>query len=252
MSEIKLIFVGITIFLTLLLVALELLFPAREYRVATKKQSYFTNLMVFAFNNVITIALQISAVFALVLLYSPSASYFATLPIWVQGILGILLLDFGIWLWHLLSHKVPFLWAFHKCHHSEQYLNATSALRFHIGEILLSAVWKAGLLILLGIPLWVFVLSEFFVTAFAMFHHANIELSPRARRIVEAIIISPYIHRVHHSDIQDEHDSNYGVIFSWWDTLFDTSKRVIPKRIGLQGIDQKNFWSFLWFPLRKK
>ena len=245
-------FIAVTVILTVLLIATELLSPAREYGHVSKKKSYLTNIFVFGFNNIITILLQVTAVFAIVLTYSPTASYFVLLPIWAQVILGILILDFGIWAWHVLNHKVPFLWRFHKCHHSEIYLNATSALRFHIGELLLSVIWKSTILITIGIPLWIFALSEFLLTAFALFHHANIKLSARTRKVLELFIISPYLHRVHHSDTREEHDSNYGVIFSWWDKIFTTIKHLVPNRIGLENTDEKTFFSFLTFPFGRK
>jgi sterol desaturase/sphingolipid hydroxylase (fatty acid hydroxylase superfamily) len=203
-------------------------------------------------NNVITFLLQISAVFAVVLSYSPSSSYFISLPIVAQALLGVLILDFGIWVWHRLNHIMPFLWVFHKCHHTETYLNASSALRFHIGELLLSVVWKSLILILIGIPLWVFLLSEFLLTLFALFHHANIKLSEKTRIWLELLIITPYLHRVHHSEIRSEHDTNYGVILSLWDRIFGTLHTVVPHKIGLKNVSDKNIITFLLFPFHKK
>jgi len=250
--NIEMTYVGITATLAVILVALELFAPARTYLKSEKTNSYITNLLIFGSNNVVTFALQISAVFTVVMLWSPSSSFFESFPLWVQGAIGVLLLDFLIWVWHMLNHRLPFLWVFHKCHHSETYLNASSALRFHIGELLLSVVWKSTVLILLGIPLWVFALSEFLLTLFALFHHANIQLSPRVRTYVEMVIITPYLHRVHHSDIRSEHDSNYGVIFTFWDRAFQTLQKVTPDRIGLQGVQEKSFLSFLIFPFKKR
>ena len=250
--NIEISYVAITVFLTVILIALELFIPAREYAKEEKKNSYITNVLIFGVNNVVTFLLQISAVFTLVVLWSPSSSYFMTLPLWAQGMLGVLILDFSIWTWHMLNHKIPMLWSFHKCHHSETYLNASSALRFHIGELLLSVVWKSAMLLLIGIPLWVFLLSEFLLTVFALFHHANIQLSEKSRRLLEMAIITPYLHRVHHSEVRSEHNSNYGVIFTFWDRLFDSLHRVIPERIGLIGVGEKNFQNFLLFPFRKK
>jgi len=241
-----------TAVLLMTLILLELLAPARAYQRTQKVNSYITNTLIFISNNIVTVALQVSAVFAIVLTWSSSADYFQSFPIWVQLVAGVLILDLSIWLWHRLNHIIPFLWIFHKCHHSETYLNASSALRFHIGELLLSVIWKAAVLITFGIPLWVFVISESLLTLFAMFHHANIELSSKVRKYVELLIITPYLHRVHHSDIRAEHDSNYGVIFSVWDRLFGTLKAVVPSRIGLQGVVDKNIFSFLIFPIKKK
>lgn len=250
--NIEIMYVASTVVLAILLVTLELLFPARDYTKKNIKNSYITNLLIFGSNNVITIALQVSAVFAVVLLWSPSSSYFMTMPVWLQGMLGVLILDFSIWVWHMLNHKIPVLWTFHKCHHSETYLNASSALRFHIGELLLSVVWKSAVLIVIGIPLWVFVLSEFFLTVFALFHHANIQMKSKMRTVIEMVIITPYLHRVHHSDIRSEHDANYGVIFTFWDRMFGTLQRLVPQRIGLKEVESKNIFTFLMFPFNKK
>ena len=250
--NIEISYVVITVVLTVLLVALELFVPAREYSKNEKKNSYITNFFIFGANNVVAFLLQISVVFTLVILWSPSSTYFMMLPMWAQGLLGVIILDFSIWTWHMLNHKIPVLWSFHKCHHSETYLNASSAVRFHIGELLLSVLWKSTVLILVGIPLWVFLFSEFLLTAFALFHHANIQLSEKVQSWVEMVIITPYLHRVHHSDIRSEHDTNYGVIFTFWDRLFTTLHKTTPDRIGLRGVTEKNFPNFLLFPFRKK
>jgi sterol desaturase/sphingolipid hydroxylase (fatty acid hydroxylase superfamily) len=93
--------------------------------------------------------------------------------------------------------------------------------------------------------------SEFLLTIFALFHHANIHLSPRVRKYTELIVITPYLHRVHHSDVRSEHDTNYGVIFSFWDRLFHTLHKVVPLRIGLAEVEEKNIFNFLMFPFKK-
>lgn len=249
--EIKILYGVISVVLAVLFVVFELLTPARAYGNQVKVRSYTTNFSVFLVNNLITFLLRVGALFPVLILWSPSGSYFTLLPLWTQGILGVIILDASIWVWHMLNHKVPLLWSFHKCHHSEQYLNATSALRFHIGELLLSVVWKSAVVVFLGIPLWVFLLSEFLVTACALFHHANITFSSRVQKYMELIFVTPYWHRVHHSTIRSEHDANYGVIFTWWDRIFHTVVRITPAQIGLQNIPEKRFRDFLMFPFRK-
>ena len=244
-------FVAVTAVLAVTLIVFELYAPARKYERGIMVRSYVTNLLLFGANNLFSLALHISSVFLIVVLWSPTGGIFTALPLWMQGVFGVVILDASIWLWHMLNHKVSMLWTFHKCHHSEQYLNATSALRFHIGELLLSVLWKSMVLILVGIPLWVFVLSEFLLTACALLHHANITFQPRVQRYIELIFVTPYWHRVHHSTIRSEHDSNYGVIFTWWDRIFHTVVRVTPAQIGLQNIPEKLFYSFLTFPFRK-
>jgi sterol desaturase/sphingolipid hydroxylase (fatty acid hydroxylase superfamily) len=250
MTSIHYIIIGIS--LALILVLIELYKPARKYSAAEKKSSYITNIFIFLCNNIITFLLQITIIATFAHSFSPAQNVYELLPVFAQVAVGIIVLDLSIWIWHMLNHRIDFLWKFHKCHHSEKYLNATSALRFHIGELLLSVVWKSAVLIITGIPIWIFILSEFLLTGFAMFHHANISLSRNFRGLFEKFFISPYLHRVHHSTERHEHDTNYGVIFSFWDILFKTMKRIIPDTIGLDGVSTKNFFSFTLFPFSKK
>lgn len=235
---------GITLAIFILL---ELWKPERKYLKEIKKNSYVTNIELFVFNNVITYFAGLSAVYLLVHNFSLHQS-FQQIPVWGQYVVGIVLLDFIIWIWHLVNHKITFLWLFHQTHHSEKYLNATSALRFHIGELVFSVIYKSTILIVLGIPLYVFFLYEFLITLFAIFHHSNIALPNRVRNIVEYFFITPRLHRVHHSDKRQEHDSNYGVIFVWWDKIFKTQQKRAPKNIGLSYGGEKNFVSFLLMP----
>ncbi len=237
--------------LLLLLVVLEIQFPQRHYDRSLKGRAYLANLLLFAFNNSIFLAFNISAVYTMVYGYR-LLTFFDALPLWGQALLGILLLDFCIWIWHWTNHKVNLLWRFHKVHHSEQYLNATSALRFHIGELLLSVAVKSVVLVVFGVSFWIFILYEMLVTFFAAFHHANIHIPPRIQRALEKVIITPDMHRTHHSSLRDEHDSNYGVIFSWWDRILHTFDRRQPKHIGLAHTPEKNFWSMLTFPFQNK
>ncbi len=137
----------------------------------------------------------------------------------LQGIIVFLLLDMALYFWHRANHTMPFLWRFHKVHHSDRDLDVTSAMRFHIGELLFSAIVKSVLLALLGVPL-VFILAfDVVVTAFALFNHSNISLG-RYEPLVRAVIVTPAMHRIHHSMVQKETDTNYTTILSIWDRLF--------------------------------
>ncbi len=236
--------------LTVLLIIIELYWSERTYSISLKKRSYFANLLLFGFNNVVFFAFNITAIYLLAYNYRLH-DLFTAVPLWVQTVIGILLLDLAIWAWHVFNHRVPLLWRFHKCHHSEQYLNASSAIRFHIGELFLSVLFKAGILILLGLPLWIFILYESLITFFALFHHANLHLPHGFQKKLSWIIITPDMHRTHHSSLRPEHDSNYGVIFSWWDRMFTTYKTVQPKVIGLQNVEEKSFLKILMFPFRR-
>lgn len=241
--------IGILLFLVLL--GVELYKPARHYSKDAKKVSYITNIALFAFNNATLFILQVTSVFMIVYTFQVQ-TIVSVLPYILQLLIGVLILDFFIWLWHVINHRVVFLWSFHKCHHSEKYLNVTSAIRFHFGELLLSIGFKSLLLVVTGIPLWVFFIHESLITLFAMFHHANIKLPFMVQQYLSWVIITPRMHRTHHSSIRIEHDSNYGVLFSWWDRLFKTYKNVTPKEIGLDGIEEKGFIKTLVYPLYDK
>ena len=249
--DVELLLMGTTGVLFIIFLLWELYLPARVYTKASKVNSYFTNAGVFIFNNVVTYGLSISLVFVAVSSLSIHG-LFGVLPLWAQYVVGIVLLDFFIWFWHMINHKVPLLWSFHQTHHSERYLNASSAVRFHVGELLLSVLFKSLILIITGIPLVVFLTYEALITIFAIYHHANIKLSPKIQSILEFVIISPRLHQTHHSEVREEHDSNYGVIFSWWDIIFKTKNKTNPERIGLSYEEEKNLRGFLAMPFIRK
>ncbi len=250
--ELQYIIIG-SILLTVLVI-LELVYPARTYDQPIRIRSYRTNTFLFLFNNLIFFGANITLIYGIV--YEKSIMHIldSVGSAW-QFVLGILILDFVTWVWHMLNHRINFLWRFHKCHHAERYLNVTSAVRFHIGELILSVFFKSLVLFVLGIPFWVFVLYESLITLFAMFHHANISLPRAVQKVVQHIIVTPQFHRTHHSSVRSEHDSNYGVIFVWWDYIFATYKKVVPRMIGLEGVSEKGFVRTLFLPFafgRKK
>ena len=234
-----------------LLIVWELKFPEVEIENNVKKRSYLTNTLILLTNNAVFFAFSVTTIYTVAYSYRLH-DWWEYLPMLGQVVGGVIVLDFVVWLWHWLSHNNNLLWRFHQAHHSEIYLNATSAIRFHVGELFLSLLFKAGFLMLLGIPFWVFLLNEILITVFAAFHHSNMQLSPRVQSVLEKIIITPDLHRVHHSTERFQHDTNYGVIFSWWDRLLKT-RLVAPIRVyGLKGIGEKNFIQFLVFPFLKK
>lgn len=144
------------------------------------------------------------------------------LPPVVAGIIGFVLLDFAVWLEHVASHKIPILWRIHRMHHADNGFDVTTALRFHPLEIVLSMVWKALIIIALGIPAIAVLLFEIVLNGMAMFNHSNIDLPRPLDRILRPVVVTPDMHRVHHSVIPRETDSNYGFNFSFWDRMFST------------------------------
>ncbi len=143
-------------------------------------------------------------------------------PSWIEIVVVILFLDFAIWAQHLITHKIPLLWRLHRVHHADRDMDVTTAIRFHPIEIGLSMLLKIGLVYLLGPAAVAVVLFEILLNGTAMFNHANIRLPLAVDRILRLILVTPDMHRVHHSVHQDEHDSNYGFSLSIWDRMLGT------------------------------
>jgi sterol desaturase/sphingolipid hydroxylase (fatty acid hydroxylase superfamily) len=183
-----------------------------------------------------------------------------SLPAWLAGVVALLVLDFAVWLEHVASHKLPLLWSIHRVHHSDTGFDLSTALRFHPLEIVLSMVWKAGIVLALGAPVWAVLVFEIVLNGAAMFNHANIKLPPRLDRVLRTVIVTPDMHRIHHSVVRVETDSNYGFNLSWWDRLFATY-RATPAAgnegliIGLseyRDLPPKTLTSLLMLPLGRK
>lgn len=166
------------------------------------------------------------------------------LPMWLAVILTVLIFDFAIWLQHVITHKVPILWRFHRVHHADRDIDVTTAIRFHPVEIALSMLLKIGLVYLLGPPAIGIILFEIVLNGTAMFNHANMRIPLKLDRFLRIFIVTPDMHRVHHSDNRAEHDSNYGFALSIWDRLFGTyiaqpEKGHEQMTIGLEWQDEK-------------
>lgn len=154
------------------------------------------------------------------------------MPAWLGWLLAVLLLDAWTYLWHRLNHVVPFFWRFHRLHHSDRAMDVTTASRFHVVEILLSSLLRVPVLVLIGCDIEHLALYELLLFAVVQFHHANIGLPAAVDRALRVIIVTPYLHKVHHSVVVAECNSNYSSLFSWWDRVFRTL-RILPdpKRI---------------------
>ncbi|WP_298802880.1 sterol desaturase family protein [uncultured Lentibacter sp.] len=180
-------------------------------------------------------------------------------PGWLEIVLAVLLFDFAIWLQHLVTHKVPLLWRLHRVHHADTEIDVTTAIRFHPVEIALSMGLKIGLVYLLGPAALAIILFEIMLNGTAMFNHSNLALPRWLDRGLRLVLVTPDMHRVHHSVHRAEHDSNYGFALSIWDRLFRTyiaepKDGHIKMKIGLQWQDQrpsKLGWS-LWLPFQKR
>ncbi len=141
-------------------------------------------------------------------------------PFWLAFALTLLVMDFAIWLQHLVSHKVPALWRLHQVHHADPDIDVTTAIRFHPVEIALSMLLKIGLVYALGAPAAAVVAFEVILNGMAMFNHANVRMPGWLDRRLRLVVVTPDMHRVHHSVERREHDANYGFNLSVWDRLF--------------------------------
>ncbi len=156
---------------------------------------------------------------------------------WTRWLLALLLFDCWQYLWHRLNHQVPFLWRFHAVHHADAELDATSGMRFHTVEILLSILARLAVLPLLGMTLPQLLLYEAIALPVIIFHHSNLRIPNAADRCLRWLIVTPWMHWVHHSRWQPETDSNYSSLLSVWDRLFGSFRlRERPEEIQL-GLD---------------
>lgn len=144
------------------------------------------------------------------------------IPEWLAIILAILVLDFSIYLQHVVFHAVPALWRLHRMHHADLDFDVTTGLRFHPIEILLSMAIKLGIVAVLGPPAVAVLIFEILLNATSMFNHSNIRLPLGADRLLRKIVVTPDMHRIHHSVIPSETNSNFGFNLSWWDRLLGT------------------------------
>lgn len=145
-----------------------------------------------------------------------------SVPGWLSVLLTLLVLDFAIYLQHIISHKWPLIWRLHQVHHSDLEFDATTAIRFHPLEILLSMFYKVAWIYLLGADPFAVVVFEMILNGAATFNHSNINLPLKWDKALRWLIITPDMHRVHHSILRQEMDSNYGFSISLWDRLFKT------------------------------
>ncbi|GER06014.1 sterol desaturase [Iodidimonas muriae] len=178
------------------------------------------------------------------------------LPRWVELVAAILLLDLAIYAQHVAFHRIPLLWRIHRMHHSDLMLDATSGIRFHPFEFVLSMLIKVGVVTALGADVVAVIVFEILLNATAMFNHGNLRLPERLDRMVRRILVTPDFHLVHHSTLRRDHDRNYGFNLPWWDYAFGTYKARPDKglknmQIGLpqwRSQDQLGLKTLLWTP----
>jgi len=214
--------------------------PYVEFPKATSKESILTNLSAFFFNNVVLTLIRATSLFFI----AQKFSGFGLLRGMQEGpfkwMITFLLYDFAIYFWHVISHKYEWLWRFHKIHHSDKAFNLTTGFRFHVFDLFIEIPYKCFFVILIGVDAHIVLAMEAIQVVFILFHHSNIRL-PNEESLSRAII-TPSLHRTHHSASRQEHDSNYGIVFAFWDRFFGTRKECVPQKIGLDIIIADNFF----------
>jgi len=162
-------------------------------------------------------------------------------PRWLAIATTLVTLDVVSYGWHRANHRLPFLWRFHEIHHRDRFLDTTSALRFHFGEVALTASARAVIIVLFTIPLTSVLTFEALVLGAAIFHHSDLKLPPRLERALSLVIVTPSIHWVHHHRVRRDTDANYSTILSLWDRLFASktpTHRTPEMEIGVQGEEE--------------
>lgn len=249
--------IRLLVFISVLLImaSAEALWP-RKKRVMQRSKRWFSNLSLSVLNSVVIkilgpITAIAAATYAVDNGYGLIAQSPFPLPIWLEILIGFVVLDLLIYFQHVLSHKIPMLWRFHKVHHADRDIDVTTGIRFHPIEALFSMLYKCSLILILGpLPVAVF-LFEVVLNGSAMFNHANVRLPLWLDKVLRLIIVTPDTHRVHHSIIRTETDSNYGFFLSIWDRIFRTYTAQ-PKLghddmvIGLDEYQTKSPASLAW------
>jgi sterol desaturase/sphingolipid hydroxylase (fatty acid hydroxylase superfamily) len=164
--------------------------------------------------------------------------HLAPLPAWTEIVAGFLLLDLSFYYWHIANHKLPLLWRFHNVHHADPQLDVSTGFRFHFGEVLLSTVFRVLQVTVVGVSFAGFAVYELVFQANTLFHHSNTRLPIRFERWLNRVLVTPRMHGIHHSQVRRETDSNYGVVFSWWDRFHRTIGLNVPQsriEIGVPG-----------------
>lgn len=173
-------------------------------------------------------------------------------------VLSVLVLDWTLYYWHWMLHKIPFLWRFHNVHHVDLDLDSTTALRFHFGELMLSTFYRSAQILVFGISPTTLIFFETMVTSFALFHHSNFRLPLWLEKFLKRFIITPRLHGVHHSTVREETDSNFGTILTVWDRVHSTLKSDVPQdriKIGVpayQDPRELGIWGLLALPFGRQ
>ncbi|MDO9106054.1 MAG: sterol desaturase family protein [Methylovulum sp.] len=243
-----------------LMIAWEYLSPRRLMPVR-RKQRWPVNLGLAA-TNMLILRISVGGLAGLSAVTAAEHGYgllnLLAVPGWLAIIITLLGLDIAIYGQHIAAHKWPVLWRLHQIHHTDMAIDATTAIRFHPLEILLSLAYKVLCIALIGAHPLAVMIFEIMLNGAATFNHSNIQLSPALDNKLRRLIVTPDMHRIHHSTLPSETDSNYGFSLSCWDRLFRTYKAEpsLPQTIMPIGLptfrnpSELGFWSLLVLPFK--
>ena len=242
------------------LFAIERLFPLRESRGGLLSRLIVNGILSGLAFFIAAVSVRPSALRALNWASEKPFGLFhlVSMPMWVQFIIGFLLLDLSFYYWHVLNHKVPLLWRFHNVHHIDPELDVSTGFRFHFGEVLFSTVFRVIQVSILGISFTTFAAYELVFQANTLFHHSNVRLPLRLERLLNTVLVTPRMHGIHHSQVQGETNSNFGVVFRWWDKLHRTLGLNVPQgkiEIGIPAYilpGDNKLWRTLFLPFVKQ
>ena len=243
----------------LFFLGLELFIPYRQGTVSKLKR-WVNNLALVLFNSILLNLIFLAAIVG-------TATYVQThnlgvlnlvqTPGWLKLLVTVVFMDFMLYVWHLVNHEMPFLWRFHRVHHSDLNMDVSTATRFHIGELAISAVIKISLIFFLGATLLGVLIFESALVLCAQFQHSSLRVPKWFETIFWVLFVPPSMHRIHHSVIIQERNTNYGTIFSLWDRSLGTLLKNVDQnaiRIGVgayRNQDALNIYQLLVMPFMK-
>jgi sterol desaturase/sphingolipid hydroxylase (fatty acid hydroxylase superfamily) len=260
----------LTIFLSIFIVLalLELIIPCNK-TAADKPKRWLNNIVLSVINTaLVKLTIPLAGIAAAVLAgerqwgllnnivdSSGSINYLFE---WFAIVIFLIIFDFTIYFQHRLFHAVPLLWRFHRMHHSDVDYDLTTGIRFHPISIVLSSIIKIALILIMGAPVFAVLLAEVLLNATSMFNHSNLKLPKRFESFLRKLIVTPDMHRIHHSVDNIEHNHNFGFNFPWWDRLFGTYLDNVDKPseeidIGIEGLQDassSNLFLMLWQPTK--
>jgi sterol desaturase/sphingolipid hydroxylase (fatty acid hydroxylase superfamily) len=184
--------------------------------------------------------------------------HLVAMPTPVRGLVVFLLLDLTFYYWHRLNHRWPALWRFHNVHHCDPDLGVATSFRFHFGEVALSSIFRVAQVSVIGASLPAYAAYEAAFQLNTLFHHSNVRLPIRLERWLNRFLVTPRMHGIHHSQVREETDSNFSVVFPWWDRLHRTLRLNVAQTrivIGVPGYarpEDNRLWALVTMPFRRQ